>query len=251
MPPRKRPSSAEPEPHPIESPRKQAQVLAPLLANNARSEGLNGRTSADRCALAPALYAPALFVSPHCVLSCQSANCAWPQVIKVPGGAVLRGCPVVAPGKPPQAPRSSQAAPQPAASEPGPSTPLPAKRSKRTKAEPEAAEPTKGKGRAAKAKPAPQPGRLYGAQDRTLEQFFKKGLQCRAEHAARWGEQVAAAGAVLVARAGPAASQGQGVPWPGVQASARQATARQGRAYCGTVVCAPPHLELSSAYISV
>ncbi|GFH31064.1 uncharacterized protein HaLaN_30030 [Haematococcus lacustris] len=34
-----------------------------------------------------------------------------------------------------------------------------AKRSKRTKAEPEAAEPTKGKGKAAKAKPAPQPGR--------------------------------------------------------------------------------------------
>ncbi|KAJ9507253.1 hypothetical protein QJQ45_006206 [Haematococcus lacustris] len=67
-------------------------------------------------------------------------------------------CPVVAPRKPPQAPRSSQAATQPAASEPGPSTPLPAKCSKRIKAEP-AAEPTKGKGKAAKAKPAPQPGR--------------------------------------------------------------------------------------------
>ncbi|KAJ9533809.1 hypothetical protein QJQ45_026901, partial [Haematococcus lacustris] len=68
----------------------------------------------------------------------------------------------VAPRKPPQAPRSSQAATQAAASEPGPNTPLPAKRSKRTKAEP-AAEPTKGKGKgmskAAKAKPAPQPGR--------------------------------------------------------------------------------------------
>ncbi|KAJ9511943.1 hypothetical protein QJQ45_004469 [Haematococcus lacustris] len=63
--------------------------------------------------------------------------------------------------KPPQAPRSSQEATQAAASEPGPSTPQPAKRSKRTKAEPEAAEPTKGKaqGKAAKAKPAPQPGR--------------------------------------------------------------------------------------------
>ncbi|KAJ9505017.1 hypothetical protein QJQ45_003276 [Haematococcus lacustris] len=47
---------------------------------------------------------------------------------------------VVAPRKPPQAPGSSQAATQPAASEPGPSNPLPAKRSKRTKAEP-AAEP--------------------------------------------------------------------------------------------------------------
>ncbi|KAJ9510065.1 hypothetical protein QJQ45_011714 [Haematococcus lacustris] len=64
-------------------------------------------------------------------------------------------CPVVPPWKPPQAPRSSQAATQPAASEPGPSTPPPAKRSK------PAAEPTKGKGKgkAAKAKPAPQPGR--------------------------------------------------------------------------------------------
>ncbi|KAJ9508515.1 hypothetical protein QJQ45_012045 [Haematococcus lacustris] len=59
------------------------------------------------------------------------------------------------PRKPPQAPRSSQAATQPAASEPGPSAPPPAKRSK------PAAEPTKGKGKgkAAKAKPAPQPGR--------------------------------------------------------------------------------------------
>ncbi|KAJ9518023.1 hypothetical protein QJQ45_004323 [Haematococcus lacustris] len=61
----------------------------------------------------------------------------------------------LAPGKPPQAPRSSQEASQPAASEPGPSTPLPAKR---TKAEP-AAEPNKAQGKAAKAKPAPQPGR--------------------------------------------------------------------------------------------
>ncbi|GFH16274.1 hypothetical protein HaLaN_12661 [Haematococcus lacustris] len=82
-------------------------------------------------------------------------------------------CPVVAPRKPPQAPRSSQEATPTAASEPGPSTPQPAKRSKRTKAEPGAAEPTKGKGKgkAAKAKPAPQPG--------------------SAQHAAHWGEQVA------------------------------------------------------------
>ncbi|GFH06246.1 hypothetical protein HaLaN_00845 [Haematococcus lacustris] len=50
----------------------------------------------------------------------------------------------------------SQAAPQPAASEAGPSTPPPAKRIKRTKAEP-AAELSKGK--AAEPKPAPQPGR--------------------------------------------------------------------------------------------
>ncbi|KAJ9518456.1 hypothetical protein QJQ45_018492 [Haematococcus lacustris] len=67
---------------------------------------------------------------------------------------------------PPASPHKPHAAArQPAASEPGPSTPPPAKRSKRTKAE-QAAEPTqpakrkgKGKGKAAKAKPAPQPGR--------------------------------------------------------------------------------------------
>ncbi|KAJ9533711.1 hypothetical protein QJQ45_026832, partial [Haematococcus lacustris] len=77
-------------------------------------------------------------------------------------GAVLQD---VAPRKPPQAACSSQAATQSAASEPGPSTPPPAKRNKRTKAEQEA-EPTqptkgkgKGKGKAARAKPAPQPGR--------------------------------------------------------------------------------------------
>ncbi|KAJ9531185.1 hypothetical protein QJQ45_001016 [Haematococcus lacustris] len=77
---------------------------------------------------------------------------AWSQE----RGQPVRGlvwCPVVAPRKPPQAPLSGQAATQPAASEPGPSTPPPAKRSK------PAAEPTKGKGKAAKAKPAPQPGR--------------------------------------------------------------------------------------------
>ncbi|KAJ9532213.1 hypothetical protein QJQ45_003881 [Haematococcus lacustris] len=79
---------------------------------------------------------------------------AWSQE----RGQPVRGlvwCPVVAPRKPRQAPRSGQAATQPAASEPGPSTPPPAKRSK------PAAEPTKGKGKgkAAKAKPAPQPGR--------------------------------------------------------------------------------------------
>ncbi|KAJ9530542.1 hypothetical protein QJQ45_012518 [Haematococcus lacustris] len=84
---------------------------------------------------------------------------AWSQE----RGQPVRGlmwCRVVAPRKPPQAPRSSQEATLTAAPEPGPSTPQPAKRSKRTKAE-QAAEPTKGKGKgkAAKAKPAPQPGR--------------------------------------------------------------------------------------------
>ncbi|KAJ9533701.1 hypothetical protein QJQ45_026841 [Haematococcus lacustris] len=80
---------------------------------------------------------------------------AWSQERNQPVRGLM-WCPVVAPRKPPQAPRSSQAATQPAASEPGPSTPPPAKRSKPA-AEP--TQPTKGKGKAAKAKPAPQPGR--------------------------------------------------------------------------------------------
>ncbi|KAJ9506153.1 hypothetical protein QJQ45_002432 [Haematococcus lacustris] len=89
---------------------------------------------------------------------------AWSQQRDQPVRGLM-WCPVVAPRKPPQAPCSSQAATQPAASEPGPSTPMPAKRSKRIKAEPaaEPTQPTKGKGKAqgkaAKAKPAPQPGR--------------------------------------------------------------------------------------------
>ncbi|KAJ9517188.1 hypothetical protein QJQ45_009061 [Haematococcus lacustris] len=62
----------------------------------------------------------------------------------------------LAPRKPPQAPCSSQEATLAAASEPGPSTPPPAKRSKHTKAE-QAAKLSEGK--AAKAKPGPQPGR--------------------------------------------------------------------------------------------
>ncbi|KAJ9522077.1 hypothetical protein QJQ45_005123 [Haematococcus lacustris] len=89
---------------------------------------------------------------------------AWSQQHDQPVRGLML-CPVVAPRKPPQPPCSSQAATQPAASEPGPSTPLPAKRSKRTKVE-QPAEPTqpiksegKAKGKAAKRKPAPQPGR--------------------------------------------------------------------------------------------
>ncbi|KAJ9509895.1 hypothetical protein QJQ45_011501 [Haematococcus lacustris] len=89
---------------------------------------------------------------------------AWSQQ----RGQPVRGlmwCLVVAPRKPPQAPRSSQAATLAAASEPRPSTPPPAKHSKRIEAEPaaEPTQPTKGngkaRGKAAKAKPAPQPGR--------------------------------------------------------------------------------------------
>ncbi|KAJ9517586.1 hypothetical protein QJQ45_025082, partial [Haematococcus lacustris] len=131
---------------------------------------------------------------------------AWSQQRDQPVRGLM-WCPVVAPRKPPQAPCSSQEATPTAASEPGPSTPPPAKRSKRTEDE-QAAEPTQptkaeqaaelSKGKAAKAKPTPQPGRW---------------LQCSAEHAAQWGEEVAPAGAVLLARAGSSASQGQGYKW--------------------------------------
>ncbi|KAJ9526115.1 hypothetical protein QJQ45_009606 [Haematococcus lacustris] len=86
---------------------------------------------------------------------------AWSQRCDQPVRGMM-WCPAVAPRKPPQTPGSSQAATPTAASEPGPSTPPPAKCSKCTEAE-QAAEPTmgkgKGKGKAAKAKPAPQPGR--------------------------------------------------------------------------------------------
>ncbi|KAJ9518164.1 hypothetical protein QJQ45_010073 [Haematococcus lacustris] len=65
---------------------------------------------------------------------------AWSQQRDQPvRGLMWR--PVVAPRKPPQPPCSSQEATQAAASEPGPSTPPPAKRSKRPEAE-QAAEPT-------------------------------------------------------------------------------------------------------------
>ncbi|KAJ9513174.1 hypothetical protein QJQ45_029334, partial [Haematococcus lacustris] len=82
---------------------------------------------------------------------------AWSQQRDQPVRGLM-WCPVVSPRKPTQAPCSIQEAIQPAASEPGPSTPPPTKRGKRTKAEPEAAEPTQPT-KAAKAKPAPQPGR--------------------------------------------------------------------------------------------
>ncbi|KAJ9508296.1 hypothetical protein QJQ45_011805 [Haematococcus lacustris] len=80
-----------------------------------------------------------------CEVELNTLSATRPAGWKPPAGQVEAA--PVAPRKPPQAPRSSQAATQPAASEPGPSTPQPAKRSKRTKAEP-AAEPTKGKGKA-------------------------------------------------------------------------------------------------------
>ncbi|KAJ9509229.1 hypothetical protein QJQ45_001681 [Haematococcus lacustris] len=107
---------------------------------------------------------------------------AWSQQCDQPVWGMM-WCPVVAPRKPPQAPCSSQAATSAAASEPGPSTPPPAKRSKRTKAE-RAAEPTqpiigngKAQGKAAKAKPGPQPGRW-------VDQDCKAALNMHGE--SRW-----------------------------------------------------------------
>ncbi|KAJ9525666.1 hypothetical protein QJQ45_003512 [Haematococcus lacustris] len=172
---------------------------------------------------------------------------AWSQQ----RGQPVRGlmwCPVVASRKPPQAPGSIQAATQPAASEPGPSNPPPAKRSKRTEAE-QAAEPSqptkgKGKGKAAKAKPAPQPGRW-------IDRDCNAALNMQRIGEAKWRPLELCYWPKL----GSSASQGQGVPWPGLQAAARQAS--QGpaaaapaaaAARCGTVVCDPPS-ELSSAYI--
>ncbi|KAJ9526381.1 hypothetical protein QJQ45_009866 [Haematococcus lacustris] len=81
----------------------------------------------------------------------------------------------VAPRKPPQAPCSSQEATQPAASEPGPSTPPPAKHSKRTKGE-QAAE---AQGKAAKAKPAPQP-------DRWLDRDCNAALNMQRSGESKW-----------------------------------------------------------------
>ncbi|KAJ9515307.1 hypothetical protein QJQ45_006576 [Haematococcus lacustris] len=93
----------------------------------------------------------------------------------------LMWCPVVAPRKPPQAPRSSQEATQPAAAELRPSTPPSAKR---TEAEQvgEPTQPTKAelsKGKAAKAKPAPQPGRW-------LDRGCNAALNMRCIGESRW-----------------------------------------------------------------
>ncbi|KAJ9526094.1 hypothetical protein QJQ45_009545 [Haematococcus lacustris] len=105
---------------------------------------------------------------------------AWSQQRDQPVQGLM-WCPVVAPRKPPQAPGSSQSATQPAASEPGRSTPLPAKRSKHTEAEQaaEPTQPTKGKGKAAEAKPTPQPGRR-------LDRDCNAGLNTQRIGEAKW-----------------------------------------------------------------
>ncbi|KAJ9511960.1 hypothetical protein QJQ45_004444 [Haematococcus lacustris] len=95
----------------------------------------------------PAGWKPPAAQVDHCLL-----RPAWSQQHDQPVWGLM-WCPEVAPHISPRPP-CSQAATQPAASEPGPSTPLPAKRSKRTEAE-QAAEPTqattgRSKGKAAK-----------------------------------------------------------------------------------------------------
>ncbi|KAJ9508233.1 hypothetical protein QJQ45_030453, partial [Haematococcus lacustris] len=121
------------------------------------SSGVNGQQPCERQLNKRRATRPAGWKPPAGQVEQRLLRPAWSQQRDQPVRGMM-WCPVVAPRKPPQSPRSSQEATPAAASEPGPSTPLPAKRSKRTKAEP-AAEPTKGKGKAAKAKPAPQPGR--------------------------------------------------------------------------------------------
>ncbi|KAJ9513602.1 hypothetical protein QJQ45_006091 [Haematococcus lacustris] len=122
------------------------------------SSAVNGQQPCERQLNKRRATRPAGWKPPAGQVEPRLVRSAWSQERDQPVRGMM-WCPVVPPRRPPQAPRSSRAATQPAASEPGPSTPLPAKRSKRTKAEPEVAEPTKGKGKAAKAKPAPQPGR--------------------------------------------------------------------------------------------
>ncbi|KAJ9517736.1 hypothetical protein QJQ45_004040 [Haematococcus lacustris] len=132
-------------------------VLVNEHRTNRVSSAVNGQQPCERQLSKRRATRPADWKPPAGQVHHRLVRPAWGQQRDQPVRGLM-WCPVVVPRKPPQAPCSSQKATQPAASEPGPSTPLPAKRSKRTKAEP-AAEPTKGKGKAAKAKPAPQPGR--------------------------------------------------------------------------------------------
>ncbi|KAJ9516871.1 hypothetical protein QJQ45_027282 [Haematococcus lacustris] len=126
------------------------------------SSAVNGQQPCERQLNKRRTTRPAGWKPPAGQVEPRMLRPAWSQQRDQPVRGMM-WCPVVPPRKPPQAPRSSQEDTATAASAPWPSTPQPAKRSKRTKAEPEAAEPTKGKGKAqgkaAKAKPAAQPGR--------------------------------------------------------------------------------------------
>ncbi|KAJ9514088.1 hypothetical protein QJQ45_002203 [Haematococcus lacustris] len=102
------------------------------------SSAVNGQQPCERQLNKRRATRPADWKPPAGQVDHRLVRPAWSQQRDQPVRGLM-WCPVVAPRKPPQAPRSSQAATQPAASEPGPSTPPPAKRSK------PAAEPTKGK----------------------------------------------------------------------------------------------------------
>ncbi|KAJ9531424.1 hypothetical protein QJQ45_006860 [Haematococcus lacustris] len=108
------------------------------------SSAVNGQQPCERQLNKRRATRPADWKPPARQVEPRLVRPAWSQQRDQPVRGLM-WCPVVAPRKPPQAPRSSQEATSAAASEPRPSTPLPAKRSKPTKA--------------AKAKPAPQPGR--------------------------------------------------------------------------------------------
>ncbi|KAJ9522244.1 hypothetical protein QJQ45_008074 [Haematococcus lacustris] len=151
---------------------------------------------------------------------------AWSQQRDQPVRGLM-WCPVVAPHKPPQAPCSSQEATQAAASEPGPGTPPPAKRSKRTKAE-QAAEPTQptkmtgnAQGKAAKAKPAPQPSRWLDRDCNGALNMQRIGeSRWRPLKLCWWPDQ------------GALPAKGKEYPRPGLQAAARQATQGPAAAAC-------------------
>ncbi|KAJ9513289.1 hypothetical protein QJQ45_001325 [Haematococcus lacustris] len=109
------------------------------------SSAMNGQQPCERQLNKRRATRPAGWKPPAGQVEPRLLRPAWSQQRDQPVRGMM-WCPVVAPRKPPQAPRSSQEASQPAASEPGPSSPLPAKRSKRTKAEQpaEPTQPTKG-----------------------------------------------------------------------------------------------------------
>ncbi|KAJ9514093.1 hypothetical protein QJQ45_002192 [Haematococcus lacustris] len=143
--------------------------------------------------------------------------------------------------------RGGRAATQPAASEPGPSTPPPAKYSKCTEAE-QAAEPTqptkgkgKGKGKAAQAKPAPQPGRW-------LDRDCNAALNLQRIGESRWRPLE------LCWWPDKAALPAKGKEYPGLgyrrlcdKPTTAQQQQQQPVVCVGLAVCAPPS-ELSSAY---
>ncbi|KAJ9517973.1 hypothetical protein QJQ45_004366 [Haematococcus lacustris] len=195
------------------------------------SSAVNGQQPCERQLNKRRATRPAGWKPPAGQVEPRLVRPAWSQQRDQPVRGMM-WCPVVAPRKSPQAPRSSQAATQPAAaSEPGPSTPLPAKRTKRTKAEPGAAEPTKGKGKAAKVKPAPQPGRWLDRDCNAALNMQRIGeSRWRPLELCYWPEQ------------GKLPAKGKEYPGLGYK-RLRDKPAK------GQQPQAPPHLKLSSAYI--